>query len=207
VPSPENVADKDRKLLEEYRAWQEAQEQEYAHDCDEAMTELRQAVALDPSNAAFHKALGDRLGGEEKIAEYRTAVRLNPSDVYTRVDLGTILLNNKDTKEALAEFQVAARVDPTYAKAHLRLGEAFEESGEMDQAIDAYRKALNRLPQSPHGINEPLISSGIVGRLAQALKKVGKRKEAMQVYRDYLKDNPDAPYWDRERLQELEQEK
>jgi tetratricopeptide (TPR) repeat protein len=208
LPSEEKMADKPKGALEEaFEEWLATQEQSSVRDRDEAMTELRKAVALDPSNAVFHKALGDRLGGEEAIAEYRTAVRLNPSDVYTRVDLGTILLNNKDVKGALAEFQVAVRVDPTYAKAHLRLGEAFEESGEMDQAIDAYRKALTRLPQSPHGMHEPLIPSGIVGKLAQALKKVGKRKEAIKVYRDYLKDNPDAPYWDRERLQELEQEK
>ena len=205
VPSSENMAGKNRKLLERFRAWQEAQEQEYAPDCDEAMTELRQAVTLDPSNPALRKALGDRLGGEEKIAEYRTAVRLNPSDVYTRIDLGTLLLNEKDINGALAEFRAAVRIDPKNAKAHLRLGEALEELGQMDKAIEEYRNSvdLGDIPSGPD-------LSYRVSVLSHALMQIGKRKEAVKVIHGYLKLEPEGgamgEAFFRKRLQELDRE-
>jgi tetratricopeptide (TPR) repeat protein len=174
-------------------------------DLDEALTELRGAVALDPSNAVLHKALAERLGGEEAKAAYRTAASLDPKDVFTRIDLGTLLLNDNDVNGAMAEFQAAVRIDPKNEKAHLRLGTALEKLGQMDKAIEEYRTAVSLGPE----VQGPALSYR-VQVLAEALAKVGKRKEAGQVIRDYLTLEPDGgptgESFFRERLQELDRE-
>lgn len=172
-------------------------------DRNEGLVELRRAVALDPADAAAHKALAERLGGEEAIAEYRAAIRLDPADVYTRIELGTLLLNEQDVNGALAEFLAAVRIDPKNAKAHLRLGQAFEDLGQVDKAIDEYRKSVDLGP-APLG---PALSYR-VSVLSEALTKAGKRKEAVKVIHDYLKLEPDggpsSEEFFRKRLQELD---
>lgn len=180
-----------------------------ARNIDEGLAELRGAVTLDPADAAAHKALAERLVGEEEIAEYRAAVRLDPGDIDTRIDLGTLLLlNKKDINGAITEFQAAIRIDPKHERAHLRLGEAFEELGQMDKAIEEYRKSVDLGP-APSSRLGPALSYR-VSVLSDALTKAGKRKEAGQVIHDYLKLEPDGgpsgEEFFRKRLQELNRE-
>ena len=176
-------------------------------DRDEGLGELRQAVALDPSNAEFHKALGNRLDEEEAITEYRTVVQLNPRDVSTRIDLGTMLLNKKDLNGAREQFQAAVRVDQKNTTAHVRLGETFEKMDQLDRAIEEYQRAVTVGPV-PLGTGYRL--SHRVDILADALARAGKRKEAGQLIRDYLKSNADIePLYGptlREKLQEFDRE-
>ena len=172
---------------------------------EEGLTELRKAVALDPADALAHKALAAWSDGEEAKAAYRAAVRLDPNDVYTRIELGTMLLNENDANGAFAEFRAAVRIDPKNEKAHLRLGTALEELGQMDKAIEEYRTSVTLGPV----LLGPAFSYR-VKVLAEALAKVGRRKEAGQVIRDYLKLEPEGgptgESFFRERLQELDRE-
>ena len=173
-------------------------------DQEEGLAELRRAVALDPADAAGHKALAERLGGEEAIAEYRTAVRLDSRDLDTRLNLGTILLNEKDANGALVQFEAAVRIYPKSVKAHQRLGRAFEELGQVDRTIEEYRTAVSLLGSDSVNTMAPAY---VVYLLSETLTKVGKPKEAAQVIRDYLKTNPkDKRFEDSllQRLQKLE---
>lgn len=65
-------------------------------DRDEGFAELRRAVALDPADAAAHKALAKEIDfGEEKLAEYRAAIRLDPADANSRIEMGELLLRHR----------------------------------------------------------------------------------------------------------------
>lgn len=173
-------------------------------DQEEGLAELRRAVELDPADAAAHKALAERIGGEEAIAEYRTAARLDPNDLDTRLDLGTLLLNEKDAKGARDQFEAAVRINPKSVKAHQRLGRAFEDLGQIDRTIDEYRTAVSLLGADSENWMAPAY---VVYLLSEALSKVGKPREATQVIRDYLKSNPEDKRFEDsllQRLQELE---
>ena len=172
-------------------------------DRDEGFAELRRAVALDPADAAAHKALAKEIDfGEEKLAEYRAAIRLDPADANSRIEMGELLLSQKDITGAIAEFRAAVRIDPKNAKAHMQLGFAFEEElGQMDKAIEEYRKSVDLGPDAlgPSPYYRVSVLSG-------ALTKAGKRKEAVKVIHDYLKLEPEYEVVFRERLLELERE-
>ncbi len=83
----------------------------------EAIAELQQAVALDPTYAAAFRNLGyahDRAGqGDEAIAAYRRALSLEPRDALTLNNLGVLYDNQGRHDEALAAFEEAAKADPS----------------------------------------------------------------------------------------------
>lgn len=84
----------------------------------------------------------------------------------------------------------------------MQLGFAFEEElGQMDKAIEEYRKSVDLGPDAlgPSPYYRVSVLSG-------ALTKAGKRKEAVKVIHDYLKLEPEYEVVFRERLLELERE-
>jgi superkiller protein 3 len=82
------------------------------HQPPQALTALREAVALDPSVASYHNTLG------------------------------VLLLQLQRPDLALTEFRDATRLDPAFADARLNLGIALAETGHWQEAADAYRAAL-----------------------------------------------------------------
>ncbi len=81
-----------------------------------AVKELRQAAALDPSNADIHR------------------------------DLGVTFLLMKEWKRAVVELQEAIRLDPESAEAHNHHGYALEKIDELEAALNAYRAATQLDP-------------------------------------------------------------
>lgn len=55
---------------------------------------------------------------------------------------GVQALDRGDLATALERFQVAVGLDPRNAKAHFNLGDTYEATGDFDQAIIQYRRAL-----------------------------------------------------------------
>jgi tetratricopeptide (TPR) repeat protein len=79
---------------------------------------------------------------EGAIAEYRTAIRLDPNHVFARIYLGAALEEQGDLEGAIAEYRVAIRLDPNHAVAHNNLGAALEKRDDLEGAIAEYRTAL-----------------------------------------------------------------
>lgn len=74
---------------------------------------LQEAVALDPSTALYHNALG------------------------------VVYLNLKRQPEALEELRRAVELDGNYGEALHNLGVAYAEAGKWEDAIRMYKKALS----------------------------------------------------------------
>ena len=64
------------------------------------------------------------MGWKEAAAEYREALRLRPSSVQARVNLGTVLLETGATAEAVEHYRAALAADPGLADVHFTLGVA-----------------------------------------------------------------------------------
>jgi Flp pilus assembly protein TadD len=56
------------------------------------------------------------------IAEYRTALRLNPNNVSAHNRLGNALQDKGELDGAIAEYRTALHLDPSHAPAHNNLG-------------------------------------------------------------------------------------
>src|SRR5687768_6265528 len=90
-------------------------------------------------------ALKDPAGA---LAEIEEALKVNPDDSRTFVNLGAIRMNTGDGREAEAAFRQAIALDPSSVDAHLALANflwAAERPSEAEQAI---KHALSLQPQN-----------------------------------------------------------
>ncbi len=120
-----------------------------------ALTEARsaalEALALDGANASAHNVLGDvkkglewNLAGAE--AEYRAAIRLNSSDVLTRLWYAECLARMNRFEDALSESARAISLDPVSALSHNNRAMLLFRARRFDEAIRASLAALDLDP-------------------------------------------------------------
>ena len=98
-----------------------------------------------------HYSLGNALvqsRTSQAIAEYKTALRIDPDYAEAHNNLGSTLLLTGRTAEAIHEYEQALRIDPAYAKAHNNLGSALVQTGRASEAIDHFKRALRMNPNS-----------------------------------------------------------
>ena len=136
--------------------------QERSGDLSAAGQSLREALRVNPSYTEALLALAnvyERQGDFERSREIaqRASVLARPTD-------GVL---DATTRGKLANFQAA-------------LGDAYREGGELREAIEAYRKALDRCP-SFHDIRN---------RLGIALRDAGLPDRAIAEFRRVLRNHP-----------------
>lgn len=88
---------------------------------------------------------GDREGA---LALYRGWVEAHPEDPAlhaVQFNLGTLLMQVGETYQALTSFNESVRLRPDFMPSIISLGTALERMGQMDMAIDYWRKAVGML--------------------------------------------------------------
>lgn len=95
---------------------------------DDAVSELREAVRLNPADPYALTDLGLVLAQTGKISEgidmLQEALRLNPKSAEAHNDLGIILFAAGKTRESIAEFEAALRLNPSLENARKNLQQA-----------------------------------------------------------------------------------
>lgn len=118
---------------------------EHAGDVAGAIDELRLAFSYEPSAAdlAVHlAALSLQTGDARGALEYaRRGIVLGDSTGRARLISGSALASFGRVAEARTEFDRAVEVDPTSVEAWLALGRACEETGDIEGAARALRRA------------------------------------------------------------------
>ena len=155
----------------------------------EAIADLREAERLEPGRDEIHVNLGyaltrlpDPAGAE---AQYREALRLNPT-AATATDLGALLMGQSGRQdEAIAAYREAIRLDPRYARAHNNLGSAlFGIPGRQAEALHELEEAVRADPGSPSAhCNLGVALASMPGRLSDA---VAELREALRLDPDQL---------------------
>ncbi len=166
-------------------------------ELEAAMESFTRLLATHDGYADVHYMVGlihDRLGDLEAAGvSFQTAVGLNPSYAEALLALATVCerQGNFDRSRELAErASLVSRGAPGALDATTRgklanlqaeLGDAFREAGELREAIEAYRKALDRCPEF-HDIRF---------RLGVALREAGLPDRAMRELARVLRANPE----------------
>ena len=120
----------------------------------------RQVLTACPNHVPDLRLLGYLLGQtghkEAGVEFIRRAIALDPQDPRMYTDLGVWLADLQRFDEAIAAHRMVIRLVPASAIAHYNLAAALDANGELDQALDALRKAL----RLSHG--KPSIHSGLI---------------------------------------------
>lgn len=143
---------------------------------DEAATELKTALKLDPKNVEALRNLGaayEKTGGvEQAIIQYQAALQENPENKYAHYNLAVAYGKQGKTDEALAELQLALKVDPEYPDAHNNLGVLYANQGRMKEAIEEFGLAVKYDPRSAEGHKNLGFALGMNGRQEEGIAQL-----------------------------------
>jgi len=111
------------------------------------------ALAVTGYNAVAHINLGVALEQqgrrEAALAEYRSALRIDPKHAQAHNNLANLLAELGQRDEALAEYGEALRLNPGAPLAHANLGTLLAELGRFDEAMDEFTEAARLAPEDP----------------------------------------------------------
>ncbi len=123
-----------------------------AKDYASAVQYLSKAVEADPKDyaAQFNLALANSLLGKETvaIAGYKTVLELKPGLYQAQVNLGVLLLDQKQASEAAPLLEAAVAQKPQEFRPNFYLAEALLATGEFARAEQYYVAAGKLDPKS-----------------------------------------------------------
>ncbi len=118
---------------------------------DEAVTCLRQLIAVRPQSPAAHYRLGmalDRLGDREGARRaLEVAITQAPGDAAARLVLGRLLLDSGEAAEAAVQLGKACELDPNLAGAFYALAQAQTRLNDLDgsaRSLDTFKRLKER---------------------------------------------------------------
>jgi len=186
-----NVEPGDGKAYESFRLALQASGLDQSAQ-NEARSAYRLAIFLAPGDAEAHRDLGDilnRLGRtDEATEEYRQAIevaKIAPESFGLLIGVAVALANLKCHELAEISYRKAAEIDERPPEGCLAFGQFFEAMERFDEAIDAYRKAMDEgyIDDEPDLVGELL-------DLGEALCGTGSLETAAKAYRAVLEVVP-----------------
>jgi adenylate cyclase len=143
------------------------------------------ALAMDDSLPAPHWLLSNfytlKREHDKAIAEAERAVALDPGGAFVHLAYGMSLNYGGRSEEAIPVLQKAIRLNPLGETGYfLHLGHAYRVTGRFDEAVSAYKKSIQRSPDS-------LFAH--LG-LAATYSMMGRDKEARAEAAEVLRLNP-----------------
>lgn len=123
----------------------------YLKQYREATENYRQAIRLDPYNAAdAYYAMGlvfrDWGRPDEEIQAYKQAIRLRSDYMSAYERLGVRYLKSKKYSEAIETYKQLAALKPGDANAPNSMGEAYVELQRFPEALEAFKQAIRLKP-------------------------------------------------------------
>ncbi len=155
----------------------------------------------------------------QKAADlYRRTLKLRPAFPAAHVGLARVLMDLNDSNRALAEIENARRDRPVYPEASAAEGRIYRETGQTDEAIGSFNRAIREShgfqPEAHVGLGRVYEEKGqyelaarefeiainqlsdtepiIYQLLGAAYERSGKGKEAVVAYENYLRLAPNG---------------
>jgi TolB-like protein/Tfp pilus assembly protein PilF len=138
---------------------------------------FRRAISLDPSNASAHRALGHALSQtgrhSEAESEMRRAREIDPLEAINHALSSQVAFQTREYSAAVEHARRTARVDSEFWIGYMQLGQAYEQLGNTDLALEALTDAA-RLSGG---------NSKAVSLRGYVLAQTGRANEAREVLR------------------------
>ena len=139
---------------------------------EEAILELKAAIAKSPAEPNAHFAIGYIYWSQQKDddaeREFRLELDRDPANAQAWAWLADVLIRRNDFQKAKPLLDKALSIDPRVRIAHLDLGIFFAQDKQYDRAIEALKEAI-RLDDSRTDAHF---------RLARVYKDAGKPSES-----------------------------
>jgi tetratricopeptide (TPR) repeat protein len=155
--------------------------------CQDYATTLRiwtDTVAKVPENARARVHLGDALSSagrpEEAVAQYESALRLDPRSAPAHVHLAGVLLALGRLAGAVTHYESALQLQPGSAATHANLAAALLRLHRIDEAVAHYEAAAK------HG----MLVAEEQRRYGRALAEMGRVDESLVRLREALRLEP-----------------
>jgi len=137
----------------------------------EALVELKKATNLvsDQPKLIFRRGIANRnLGSyDAALGDLLAYSKLHGDDPVTLRELGICYLNLKLSDQAGSYFSKAVTVEPNNGMNYAWLGYYFEAKGDLESAIDAWRRALERM-------NDPKEIGSATRKISSIEKRIKK---------------------------------
>ncbi|MFQ5849879.1 MAG: tetratricopeptide repeat protein [Candidatus Binatia bacterium] len=117
----------------------------------EAIQELRQALGLDPDLTDAHLALGYAYLDTGEIAraqkEFEKVLQRHPLSPSAKVGVGISEVRSGRLDKGIGILKKAVGLNPDPVRGYYELGKAYEQKGDLKQALHAYKWAVRKLLQ------------------------------------------------------------
>ncbi len=124
----------------------EASHKEKEGDFQGALTQLNQALALDPQNGSALARRGmvkTRLNDpDEALQDFNLAIKLEPDNFSAYLGRGLLHRQLKDTEGSLADLNQAIKLAPSVPTLYLARGRTYAEAGLAKKAVEDFTQAL-----------------------------------------------------------------
>lgn len=115
-----------------------------------AEASYRDALRFDPRQARTHNNLGCVLHMQGRLEEaltcYRAAIELDPALPEARHNFASIARDADGIRHAAAGYRLQVQANPRDADAWTNLGNALRELGQLDEAMEAFGRAIGVAP-------------------------------------------------------------
>lgn len=152
--SKNNRADAALKAEDYFRR---GKEQQVASSFDQAIESYMRAVAFNPNYFQAFCNMGYCYRATARYPEakrcYLTALAINSGDAISHYNLANLYRINGQNELAISEYglviDAADNSSQLYLNALINIGICFKNEGQLEQAIDSYRKVLALDPKEP----------------------------------------------------------
>jgi tetratricopeptide (TPR) repeat protein len=112
---------------------------------------FRKGLALDPESTTLGHGLGLALywmgDGDAAVKQFEEVLRRAPDHVETLVNLGVLLAQRRQFRDALTHFSAAAKLDPDRVDVHVGQAEMRRNLGELAASLPHWRRVRELDPK------------------------------------------------------------
>ncbi len=142
---------------------------------DEAFTEYRKALDIDPRESYAHYNLGLALAQtgrhEEADQHLQEALEIDPTYAEAHNALGLLALEKGDKSAAMAAFREAVRLNPGLLSARSNLAKALADSGQIEAAVGQWESGLEIDPSHLETLYNLAVAYSLQGDYAAAVRR------------------------------------
>ncbi|MGC2398693.1 MAG: tetratricopeptide repeat protein [Acidobacteriaceae bacterium] len=151
---------------------------------DPAEAAVRNALNVDPYDAAAYNAAGRVFAGKGQTAEalfdFAKAARLRPGHGPYNYDYALMLVHVNRFDEAQVSAQAAVQGDPGFAAGHELLGSLLARKSQLAEAASEYRRAVEIQPDFSRAqldLGLLLVAQGDLAGASEHLRKAAQGKD------------------------------